>query len=57
MQLREACEKASEANREQEASGSTTRYVVVAKPIGSCGGDYQLVQRKIRESSRRNATR
>ncbi len=47
MKLREACEKASEFNREQEASGSASRYVVVAKPIGACGGDYQLIERTV----------
>jgi hypothetical protein len=39
---------ASELNREQEASGTHTRYVVVANPVGSCGGDYQVVSRKVR---------
>ena len=50
MKLREACEKASEFNREQEACGSPMRYVVVAKPIGACGGDYQLVTREVRST-------
>jgi hypothetical protein len=48
MRLREACQRASELNREQEASGTRTRFVVVAHPIGSCGGDYQVVARRVR---------
>jgi hypothetical protein len=57
MRLREACERASEFNRQQEASGTTTRFVVVANPVGSCGGDYQVVSRLIRTTVPRAATR
>ena len=49
MTLHEACRQASELNRKQEASGTPIRYVVVAKPIGSCDGDHQVIARKIRE--------
>lgn len=48
MGLREACRQASELNREQEANGTRTRFVVVANPVGSCGGDYQVVARVVR---------
>jgi hypothetical protein len=48
MGLPEAYQRASELNREQEASGTRTRFVVVAQPIGSCGGDYQVVARRVR---------
>jgi hypothetical protein len=57
MRLREACQRASELNREQEASGTRTRFVVVANPLGSCGGDYQVVSRLIRSTPPRTATR
>ncbi len=53
MGLREACQRASELNREQQASGTRTRFVVVANPVGSCGGDYQVVSRLVREAALR----
>ena len=56
MSIREACEKASVLNREQEASGTCTRFVVVAHPIGSCGGDYRIVPRQVRAGDRQTAT-
>lgn len=56
MSVREACEKASQLNREQEANGSSTRFVVVAHPIGSCGGDYRVVPRQVRAGRRETAT-
>jgi hypothetical protein len=52
MTLRDAHRKATNLNREEEASGSSTRYVVVAEPIGSCGGNYQLVRRRIGATTR-----
>ena len=57
MRLQEAYRRASRLNREQEASGTSTRYVVVANPIGSCDGDHQVIPRKIRGTSRHTATR
>jgi hypothetical protein len=57
MRLQEAYRQASQLNRAQEASGSQTRYVVVANPIGSCDGDHQVVARKVRGSGHHNATR
>jgi hypothetical protein len=48
MSLPDACQKAYELNREQEASGTRTRFVVVANPVGTCGGDYQVVSRRVR---------
>jgi hypothetical protein len=57
MRLREACKRASMLNREQEASGTRTRFVVVANPVGSCGGDYQVVSRVIRSKQARTASR
>jgi hypothetical protein len=57
MSLPEACKRASELNRAQEASGTHTRFVVVAHPIGSCGGDYQVVSRHVRAADRQTATR
>jgi hypothetical protein len=57
MRLREAFQRASELNREQEASGTSTRFVVVANPVGSCGGDYQVVSRQVRSAGPRVATR
>ena len=56
MTLGDACQKASQLNRAQEASGSRTRYVVVANPIGSWDGDHQIVRRTVR-MSRSAATR
>lgn len=52
MTLRDAYKQAAELNREEELKGSATRFVVVANPIGSCGGDYQLVTRRIRPRER-----
>jgi hypothetical protein len=57
MRLGEACQKASQLNREQEASGTRTRFVVVANPVGSCGGDYQVVSRLVRFEPDRAASR
>ena len=56
MRLQEAYQRASQLNREQEANGSCTRYVVVSNPIGSCDGDHQVIPRKVR-GSRHNSTR
>ena len=47
MTLRDACEKAATLNRAEETRGSTKRYVVVADPVGSWDGRYQLVTRRI----------
>jgi hypothetical protein len=55
MRLREACQRASELNREQQANGTRTRFVVVANPVGSCGGDYQVVARQVRSGPPRTA--
>ena len=52
MTLRDAYQKANHLNREEEANGSKTRYVVVAEPIGSCGGNYQLVPRRVGATDR-----
>jgi len=56
MTLRDACQKADHLNREAEACGSRTRYVVVAEPIGSCDGRYQLVTRKVGAAARTSDT-
>jgi hypothetical protein len=47
MTLRDATEKAAELNRREESKGSAKRYVVVADPVGSWDGRYQLVTRRI----------
>ena len=47
MTLRDACEKAENLNRAEESRGSAKRYVVVADPVGSWDGRYQLVTRRI----------
>ena len=47
MTLQDACEKAAGLNREEEARGTARRFVVVADPVGSCDGRYQLVEREI----------
>ena len=47
MTLQDACEKAADLNREEESRGSAKRFVVVADPVGSCDGRYQLVERRI----------
>jgi hypothetical protein len=57
MKLPDACRKASELNRAEEAGGTATRYVVVAHPIGSCGGDYQVVSRRVRGAAHPRAPR
>jgi hypothetical protein len=38
---------AAEKNREEESRGSAQRFVVVADPVGSWDGRYQLVPRRI----------
>jgi hypothetical protein len=57
MGIQEACRKASELNRAQEASGSHTRYVVVSQPIGACDGDHQVVARTVRARRCRDVSR
>lgn len=52
MEIREALRRASELNRQQEAKGTCTRYVVVAEPVGACGGSHQVVSRTIRPRTR-----
>jgi hypothetical protein len=47
MTLQDACAKAADLNREEEARGTTKRFVVVADPVGSCDGRYQLVPRQV----------
>jgi hypothetical protein len=47
MTLRDAYEKAADLNRTEESRGSAKRYVVVADPVGSWDGRYQLVTRRI----------
>ena len=47
MTLQDACEKAAALNRDEEARGTSRRYVVVADPVGSWDGRYQLVPREI----------
>jgi hypothetical protein len=47
MTITEACQRATELNREQESRGSRTRYVVLTHPMGSMGCDYQLVARRV----------
>ncbi|HEX6116677.1 MAG TPA: hypothetical protein VFY99_06215 [Solirubrobacterales bacterium] len=47
MTLQDACEKAAVLNREEEARGSAKRFVVVADPVGSWDGRYQLVPRQV----------
>jgi hypothetical protein len=53
MTLREACERAATLNRAEETRGSTKRYVVVADPVGSWDGRYQLVTRRIEAKDER----
>jgi hypothetical protein len=53
MGIQEACRRASELNREQEAKGTCTRYVVVAQPVGACGGEHQVVARSVGRLGRR----
>jgi hypothetical protein len=55
MTLRDACEKAAEKNREEESRGTTKRFVVVADPVGSWDGRYQLVPREIELTGERSA--
>jgi len=47
MTLRDACEKAAALNRDEETRGTAKRFVVVADPVGSWDGRYQLVPRNI----------
>jgi hypothetical protein len=53
MTLREACEKAANLNRAEESTGSAKRYVVVADPVGSWDGRYQLVTRRVEVNEER----
>jgi hypothetical protein len=56
MTLRDACEKAANLNRAEETRGSAKRYVVVADPVGSWDGRYQLVTRRIEMKEERTLT-
>jgi hypothetical protein len=48
MRIDEACQRARELNRTEEAKGTSTRYVVVADPIGSSDCNYQVIARRVR---------
>lgn len=48
MRLDEACRKAEELNRREQARESETRYVVVSDPIGSFDANYQVIARRVR---------
>ncbi len=52
MGLPEACRRASELNREQEARRTCTRYVVVGQPVGACDGRHQVVARTVRSGAK-----
>ncbi len=54
MTLQEACEKAAALNREEEERASAKRFVVVADPVGSWDGRYQLVTRRIEAKGERS---
>lgn len=56
MTLRDACRMAAEKNREEESRGSARRFVVVADPVGSWDGRYQLVPRRIEVKGERPLT-
>jgi hypothetical protein len=53
MTLREACDKAAVLNRDEEERASDKRFVVVADPVGSWDGRYQLVTRRIEPKDER----
>jgi hypothetical protein len=52
MTIRQACLQAQRLNRVEESRGTTTRYIVVADPIGSADCKYQVISRRLRESRR-----
>ena len=54
MTLQDACEKAADLNREEESRGTAKRFVVVADPVGSWDGRYQLVPREIEVTGERS---
>jgi hypothetical protein len=47
MRIDEACRKASELNRDEQARGTATRYIVLTFPNGAMGSDYQVVPRRV----------
>jgi hypothetical protein len=53
MRIDEACQRARNLNRAEEAKGTETRYVVVADPIGSSDCNYQVIARRVRLRRRR----
>ena len=54
MTLQDACEKAADLNREEESRGTAKRFVVVADPVGSWDGRYQLVPREVEMKEERS---
>jgi hypothetical protein len=53
MRIDEACQRARELNRTEEAKGTATRYVVVADPVGSFDCNYKVIARRVRLRRRR----
>jgi hypothetical protein len=48
MTINEACQRARDLNRTEEAKGTATRYVVVSDPIGTPDCKYQVISRRVR---------
>jgi hypothetical protein len=53
MTIRQAALQAQRLNRTEESRGSSTRYIVVADPIGSADCNYQVIPRRLRATQRR----